>query len=381
MFKKIFWALVLSLVSTQAYAQYIHITAIRGSRNGSYLFREPYLENHSPVLVSLGRHTVQFENTMLHVNEIKNYSLSPDRTLFGFITHSNESLKLFIDEVPGQRLLTIHSESYENGDPSLKIYTLNDGRTIVRSNIAQFDLYDQTGQLKYSVSNASGSTKGEEISRLAISRDGSLILAYNPKILFQHSTQSRIQRINFSTGKISSFYYSENQTISNLRISDDGQFVLVTFKHGGRSEVVLFDRFANVIRKFSFHYVPDAVVLTKDDKYVTVTYKNRINVYDVLNGHQVGGTYLRSYLFYVTYFPKDRLILGLAGKYDPSSGRIHDLKVIGVDLKARKLGSGEYNESMKWYKDKINLDISRIRAHHYEIKGFSSSLVLSTENF
>lgn len=371
------FALLFSALQVQA--QNIEIRALKGGREGSYLFREPYLENHSPVLVSLNRHSVDFKNTLLNVDNIKSYGISTDHTLFSFISLKAGSLNLFTVETPGKQLIKIKSTGYQQDDSSLRIYVLNDGRSIVRSNVAHFDLYKQDGSLLNTISNISGSSGGEAVSKLAISPDGTFILAYNPKIIFKNSVQSRIQKINFNKGTINSFYYNDSMEIKDLRISQDGQFAVATLYHGSRSEVIIFDRFGNEIRKFSFHYVPDAVVLTKDDKYVTITYKNQLSVYDILNGRRVGSTSLRSYLFYGTYIPEDRMLLGFAGDYHSESGSINNIKIYGVDLKARKLGNGEYGETLKWDKQNFNLKVSRIRSHHYEIKGFSSPLILSAK--
>lgn len=368
-------------MSVQAKAQSIDITAQRGGHNGSYLLREPYITSHSPYLVHLNHSSVRFINTALQVSGIKSLGISQDHTIYSFIYQKGDSLRLFSVESPGKRLINISSSGYEKNDPSLKIYSLNDGRTIVRSNIAHFDLYNQDGTLNNAVSNAAGTAKGETISMLAISPDGTLILAYNPKIFNNNSVQSRIQKINFRSGTISLFYYNNTMSISDLRISHDGQFILATFKHGHRSKVVLFDRFGNILRKFSFHYNPDAVVLAHDDKYIAVTYKNHVEVYDILNGRSVGGTYLRSYLFYGTYIPEDHMVLCLAGDYHPGSEIINDVKVYGVDLKARKIGKGTYSASLKWDKGAFSLSISRLRMHHYEIKGFSNPLFLSAVNY
>lgn len=380
MLKKCFLVFALSFSALQVQAQNIEIRALKGGHSDSYLFREPYLENHSPVLVSLNRHSVDFRNTLLKVDNVKSYGISPDHTMFGIISFKAGSLNLFTVEAPGKQLIKIKATGYEQDDSSLRIYALNDGRTIVRNNVAHFDLYNQNGKLLNAISNISGSSGGEAISKLAMSPDGTFILAYNPKIISKNSVQSRIQKINPVNGTIHSFYYNDSMEIKNLRISQDGQFAVATLNRGGRSEVIMFDRFGNEIRKFTFHYVPDAVVLAKDDKYVTITHKNQLSVYNILNGHRAGGAYLRSYLFYGTYIPQDRMVLGFAGDYHSESGSINKIKIYGVDLRTRKLGNGEFSGTLKWDKENFNLKVSRLRRHHYEVKGLSSPLIL-TPNF
>ncbi len=217
MLKKCFLVFALLFAAPRVQAQNIEIKALKGGNDGSYLFREPYPDNQSPVLVSLNSHSVDFKNTLLKVNDIKSYGISPDHTLFGFISSKTGSLNLFTVETPGKKLIKIKSTGYEQDDSSLRIYTLNDGRTIVRSNVAHFDLYNQDGNLLNTISNISGSSGGEAVSKLAISPDGTFILAYNPKIIFKNSVQSRIQKINFHNGTINSFYYNDAMEIKKLQ--------------------------------------------------------------------------------------------------------------------------------------------------------------------
>jgi len=371
MFKKGLLTIIILASACLVKAQTLHYKAINVG-SGNYYISHRSHNSHSPFIVSIHQHAVTLKNTATRVNNNISFGVSPDHSLFGSIYSSNGSYMMGLFENPGKKILNISSLSFGTNDPSIKIYPLNNGRVIIRSNIAHFDIYNPSGKVQASFSNSSGSLQGETISKLATDYSGETVIAYNPKINKNGHEESRIQRVNPDNGHVSTIYYNNKEAISKLLMSHSGNFLAVLFRHKKNSQILIMDTYGNIVHHYKFDYKVDHIAFSNDDRYITMVQGNSVRVFNTYTGHKAGASYLRGYdVTYANYIPQDHVILGLGTDFNESSHTLHKIEFSMVNLRKRKIASKTYSGNLTWYPGHFPLQIVRLGRDHYRINGFS----------
>lgn len=379
MFKKGLLTIIFLATACMARAQVLHYKVINVG-SGNYYIGQNAKRAGTPFLISIAHQAIAFKNTAQTVGEVKSFGISPDHSIVGVLTSIQGNYKVQLFENPGDKLSKITSLSFGAKDPSLKVYPLNNGGVIIRSNIAHFDIYKPDGNIQASFSNSSGSLQGETISKLVMDHSGSTIIAYNPKIEKKNHVESRIQRVNPLNGQTSDIYYNEHRAISKIRISHNGQFLAVSLKEGHKSQIVIMDRYGNIIHTFHFDYKIDHFAFSNNDDEITMVQGNSVRVFNTLTGHKIGSAYLRGYdVTYATYIPGDHVILGLGTDYNSGSDQIHKVDFSLVNLKMRKIASKTYSGNLTWHPEHFPIHIRRLGRDHYLIEGFSSPIRLKAD--
>lgn len=373
MFKRISAVFLFLFTACAVRAQTLTATATSKVSPGSYLMAANVQEGGS-YQVLLNPSLVRFDKTGMSLQEFAGYGVSADKGTFAVLSTKGGKQEVMTIEDPGKQL-NATGLSFDVTDPSLKVYVLNNGRTIVRSNIAHFDVYGVNGTLKAAVNNASGSPKGETISKLSTDEHNRTILVYNPQINRQGYVESRIQRLDISSGQLRMIYDRKDGKINHLRISDDGNFVAVVSGH----KVRVIDVFGNPIRSLDFKDQIDGSKISENDRYITCWYSDRILVYDILSGRRVGSTTLEGpSILYADYVPEDHLIVGVAGDVDSKTNAVQHVQIEGIDLRRRKIAQGSVSGTLFWYPSLFALHVHRESTGHYRLTGFSEPLSIKT---
>ncbi|TVQ67063.1 MAG: hypothetical protein EA360_03515 [Balneolaceae bacterium] len=228
----------------------------------------------------------------------------------------------FIDSRDGFGLRTADSnareiafnplEFFRPDDQTLEIYSFDDGRTVVRDNVANFSFFSADGSLLYSVSNSSGSAQGERESRLASDKAGTSVVLYNPVILKPDGTGSRAA-IAGDDQNLHFFFESVDEEIKIAEVSENGSFITVITTGGSGDRVHLFDRFGNELYTRVSEDALTGASLTGDGRYLTLYTSGRVQVYQTVTGELLGSASSRTTLIKAIYSPEDELIVALGG--------------------------------------------------------------------
>ncbi|MEX0609383.1 MAG: hypothetical protein WD016_11260 [Balneolaceae bacterium] len=255
-------------------------------------------------------------------------------------------------------------------DSSLKIYATWNGSFIVRDNIANFSMYNSFGNIDYSVSNSSQSTEGESISELAADPAFRTVVLFNPKIVRNGQEGSRARYIK--NGKAIDFFSSQNRAIRSVHVSENGQFIgIVTYNAGTEDEVSITDRFGNELSKIPFDQTITDVRFSDDGRFVTLRSNSRVAAHSVVTGERVGSTSFRSTLHFAKYIPEDETIIALTG--DKSGSVLTNVEVHAINVSERAIEREELNFSLG-VTDLIPLKLTREGRFSYTFSGFNQKL-------
>lgn len=374
MIKKTSITLLFLLFAYMAKAQSLSITPVIRVKEGNYELT-PVGDAGGSYPVTLNKTSIRFDRTDTELHKFAGYNVSKDKSLFAFLSTKDGKQGVLTEEAPGKKL-SYHDVSFDVTDPSLKIYVLNNGRYMIRSDIAHFDLYGVDGSLLTTVNNGSGSLKGETISKLATDKHNRTILIYNPHIDQAGYVESRIQRLDMASGQLKTIYDRNDGAINHLRLSADGMYVSVI----SGTHVRVMDVFGNMIKSFDLSNKVDGSSISRNDRYITCWYGNSIVVYNLLSGKDIGSTTLRGYsILYAGYIPGDHLIVGVSGYLNPNSNAVHHMQIDGIDLKRRKIAKGSLHQTLFWHKKLFPLNFTRESDGHYRLSGLSEPLAVKTE--
>ena len=329
--------------------------------------------------------TLQFQQNSAVINgqnvrNVEAFHINGRRSLISFILRNSGSHQLDLYSTNGALINSVSELDLSGDDPSVMSYPLIDGRVVVRQNIANFTIYDTYGNISETVSNSSGSKKGESISKLAMDSGGSNIILYNPKINYSNSTGSRAQRLG-SDGYLDHLYSSRDRTIHKLHVTDSGSFILVLTKSPGTNDrVVLLDRFGNKLDQFEFdEELLDARFGLRENHMVAYS-SGRIRVFNLFSGENLGSTSIRGTgnIFYADYSPQDNQILALTGAKSSRTDYINSVEAHAVHITKRELDDTEVVNSYLTH-PQIPLQMKRAAANRYTVTGGSGDITISTD--
>lgn len=280
----------------------------------------------------------------------------------GVDIHSSSSEQLFSSQV-----------SAAPGDESLKIYARLNGSFIIRENIANFLFFDESGSIEQSISNSSQSTEGESVSELAADPAFKTVVLYNPKIVRDQieGSRARIVKPNWTTSDI---FYSGDRAIRFVKVSDNGQLIaVVSYKDGEDDKVDVMDRFGNELETFSFNQTVADLRFSEDGEFITIRSNSRVGVYSVLDGEREGSTSFRSMLHFAEYVPQDNTIIALTA--DIAGSVLSGVEFHAINVEARAIERQDYNGQLG-ITDLLSVSLDRTGSNSYSITGLSKGLNL-----
>ena len=281
-----------------------------------------------------------------------------------------DELMLSLFDPAGQRLLIQSLEFFDPADETLKIYPINNGRTVLRDNVANFTFLDPKGETLFSVSNSSQSADGERESRLAADDHGRTIVLYNPVISYGNTTGSRA-KIVYAENHERLFFNSMEMEIQDLKVSSNGAFISLLAAGGGESVVLIYDRFGNELYRYETTDSLRGVNLSPKGDFITKFTTGRVQVFNTISGEVAGSSSSRGSVVDAFYFPEDETIIMLGGAISGLS--ISDPTVTAVHLGRRQIVREDVRESIASY-DPAEIRFNREAEGQYLIKGLNKHL-------
>lgn len=316
---------------------------------------------------------IDVKNSDLYLNGYESLTISQEGLLVGVLADEGEHDARVLS-FDGNQILALEDDILTPDDPSEKIYVLANGKTIIRSNISNFGFYSPTGEYLYTISNNTGSSEGETISKLAYDPMGRTIVLYNPKILGSGKSSSRVTYVSQEGNK--ELIFNENsRTIKYLNVSENGAFIgIVTESPGTKDQVVVIDKFGNEYIRTTSDEDLKGIHFSEGNSHITVYSGGRMAVYNVSSQERVGSSSIRgASLLYANYIPEDNILLGLAGQYNSDTDLITETEVKAVDFNRRKISSGSISTPLS-RTENIPIGIKRISAQSYLLTGLNKHL-------
>jgi hypothetical protein len=271
----------------------------------------------------------------------------------------------------GSRLTQTELEFFDTTDRTLAVFQFDDGRAIVRDNVANFTFFDAGGKILYSVSNSTQSPEGERISLLAADPSGKTVVLYNPVISLGGGATGSRARLVFGEDDHDIFFRSDSREIEQLRVSADGSYITMLTKSGSSQRAHIFDRFGNEL----FTMDPDdtqlGISLSGRGEYLTTYSRGRVQVYNMITGERVGSTSSRNPVLYATFIPQDESIIAFGGNLN--NGTISNPTVTVIHVGRRQIAREDLNMNLAAI-DLNQLEIEREGANRFLLKGLNRNL-------
>ncbi len=298
------------------------------------------------------------------------WAISNQRSKLSFLMR-REALLLNSFDDNGVKLIEKELEFFDPSDNTLKVYQFDDGRAVVRDNVASFTFFDAKGEQVYVISNTSQSVDGERESQLSSDKAGRTIVLYNPVIAYGSDTGSRARMV-FGENHLETLFSSTEREIKSLNVSDDGAYVSMIVTTGSTDEILVFDRFGNQI----FSLIPDdqvrGVTLTRNATHLTTFAGNRMQVYEILSGDRIGSASSQATIVYAEYLPEDDVILGLGGSLS-NTGIIASPTVTAVHIGRRQIAREQVDLPLAQL-HKGSISFTRNSSGRYTVNGMNREI-------
>jgi len=300
------------------------------------------------------------------------WSISPGKNKLAFL-QKQEVLYLRSFDYTGKLLFEKALDFFDRDDTTLGVFQLNDGRTVIRDNVANFSFFDSRGGQIFSITNFAQSPDGERESRLAADDFGRTIVLYNPVIAYGSATGSRAQ-LMFGEDQTEPFFRDDNREIKSLEISDDGAFITIIATDGSSDLVLIFDRFGNELFSLDADGVLAGVVVSSNGEYVTTFRDARMQVVRLSDGEVLGSASSRNNIIKAAYFPEDELLVSLNGTVN--NNRIANASITAVHVTRRQIASENISIQLALLQPG-EIDFQRGGTNQYRLSGLNRDLLLN----
>ena len=357
--------LFLTLICGQSMqAQSITVNAVQQHLN--------YNQNTFPIYNS----TLSIQSTSLQIGDVsfnqpRSWAKSSRGNKVSLLINRGELYLINVD-ASGNTIVDNSLEFFDPADPTLNVYSFNDGRSIIRDNVANFSFFDATGKLMYSFSNSSQSVDGERESQLSSDAGGRTVVLYNPVIAYGNNTGSRAT-ILYGEEDSYEFFRDPQREIRQLHVSNDGAFITVLAVNSSGSQLLLFDRFGNELYQYLTDDELQGTSISSDANFITKYSSGRVQVYNMQSGELMGSASSRSTILYAAYIPQDETVLALGGSL--SNRNISNPTITAVHLGLRQITRSEIDLSLS------TLDRDKIRFRRTGVRNYSLSGLNKTLNF
>ena len=363
--------LVIFLLPSIAIAQSLNIAVTQETQsNGSAAFSLA-----DGVAVELESQKVRFMNSgnTAHFSEI---GISPDRSVVSLLDNTQGKAEVTLLNARGDTLNRYTSIALGSNDPSLSVYPTDAGHVLLRNNIMNFTFHDQAGEIGTNISNGSQTDQGETISELVMNPGQETMIIYTSKIKKGDELGSKAQLIS-ADKQLQRIYQRDDRYIKDLRVTNDGNLVtILTAAEGTSDQVVVLDKYGNEINTVTAEEELIGANASADGEHLTLFSDNRIRVYNLLNGENIGSTSLQQPVFMANYFSDDQILLILSGNYSAASGELNNMEVKAVDLNRRDIVSEPFSNALQFH-EAFTPEINRVSANQYQLRGANKELNIS----
>lgn len=299
------------------------------------------------------------------------WSFSFLNTKAAFLQRSN-GINLLSYNAKGDLLIEKNLQYFTPSDNTVNAYQFENGEVVLRDNVANFTFLTAKGETAYQVSNSSGSTDGEQESKLASDLFATTIVLYNPVIAYGSSTGSRAQLI-YGEQDTDLFFSSRNQEIRNVQVSENGEFITLVISDNDESRVLIFDRFGNELFEISSSEDLVGATLSDGATHLTIYSSSRVQVYEVPTGDRLGSASSRTSILFAGYDPDSQTIIALGGSQNGL--RIEEPEITAISISEREIVREEIRLSLSTL-DLNRLSISRTGENSFLLSGLNRNLLL-----
>ena len=327
-------------------------------------------ENDYPIKdgkISLKRDQIQIADHQF-TNPV-GWSISPMGYKTSFLENRGV-LILHTINYDGQEMRDEELDFFDPSDETIQLYQFDDGRTILRDNVANFTFLDPMGNTVFSESNSSQSQDGERESQLAADVNGNTIVLYNPVIRYGDQTGSRANLV-YGDQDSEIFFRDDEREIKQVKVSENGSFITILTQNGSGSRVLIFDRFGNDLNSMDFDEELEGVALDSTGEFLTVFTSGRVQVYNQIDGERLGSASSRASVIHAEFQPKDDTVIIFGGSV--SERQITNPSLTAVHLTHRQIA----REDVGFTVSSLSVDdirISRTGNNRYRIDGLNQPL-------
>lgn len=301
------------------------------------------------------------------------WTFSPRNLKVGLLGGGQDLSLTQLDD-KGEALIEKELEFFDPADETLELYAFDDGRSVVRDNVANFSFLDATGDVQFSISNSSQSPEGERESQLAADPKGRTIVLYNPVI--SHGSQTGSQaRLVYGPEEHEVFYRDDTREITDAIVSNNGTVVALLTSSGSDDTVLIYDRFGNELNRINADAGQKGVALSDRGGFITIYSGGRVQVYNALTGERVGSSSTRSSVIYATYIPEDETIIILGGS--EADNGISEPTITAVHVSLRQIAREDIGLSLA-VTDLDDLYLQRTAANQFRLSGLNQHLDIQT---
>lgn len=299
--------------------------------------------------------------------------ISPDRSIISLLENEQGKAVVTLLNARGDTLNKYTSISLGSSDPSLSVYPTNAGHLLLRNNIMNFTFHDELGGIGTNLSNGSSTEQGETITELVTNPDHETFILFTAKIKSGNNIGSKVQLID-PEKQLRLIFQSDDRYIKDLQLSDDGNMVtVVTAADGTDDQVLVMDKYGNEINTITADDKLEGAKLAADGKHLTLFSENRIRVYDLIQGENLGSTSLQQSVYMADYFSEDDMLVIVSGNYSSASGNLENIEVKSVDIAGRNIVS-ENISGMLSFHEALAPKIRRVSANQYHLEGANREL-------
>jgi hypothetical protein len=320
--------------------------------------------------------SLEFSESGQRISDFVSYGISSDRSVVSLLQRSSNEARIVLFSSEGDTLNAYSGSKIGRSDPSLGIFSLNNGNTLLRDNITNFTFFDTHGEIYNSTSISSQTEDGEQISEVVISRNNETLVLYSPKVRRGNNLGSRAEVMTYS-GDFNRLFSDTERYLKDVSLSANGDMVVaITAREGTDDRVVIMDRYGNPLNTISTSENLNGAVLSADSDYITLYSGGRIMVYEVLSGDRLGATSSGSSVFLADYFPEDNILLALTGNYSERRGILNGVEFRAINLEQREITSTEFSSPLG-FSENITPRFVRIDTDSYRLEGSSKEIEIN----
>ncbi len=357
---------LLLLIPAQLLGQSVSVNAASGHEsltNSEYSLSEGAVQVSGNQLLFAGQ----------SVSQVISWAASSGGEKIGVI-ESGTGIKLHGFDYSGNKLFESELEFFQQSDETIKVYSYETGKMILRDNVANFSFLNPKGESLFSVSNSSQSTGGERTSMLSSDAHGKTVVLYNPLIVYSNGRGSRAT-IVFDEQNRQEFFRSDNREILDLKVSEDGSFITLLTSGSGNNYGYLFDRFGNELFSVELAEGQLGLSVSNGGEFLTNYSSGRVQVHNTISGETIGSSTSRNPVLYASYMPQDEVIIVLNGR--SSNGAISEGMITAIHVTKRQIARSDINFTIS-ARDLQSLSLEKTGTNRYNLTGLNKSLDLRT---
>ncbi len=300
-------------------------------------FRTDLLREDSGSSMRIREGELIFGDGSAMVSGFHQASISEDRSFVGILFVRGDQVAAEIYRSDGALLHRISRiAGYDPGDPSIRLYMLNNGSFVYRDNIASFTYFDERGEEISQIFNSAGSPEGEAVSEFASTPFGHRMVAFNPRIFSGEQVGSRIRDIRFGDeGR--TLTQSGNRSIQSVRMHPSGRLMLAHLldEPSDRHYAMVLSVRGDILADIDYEDNEiEEVVLSPCARYVTGRASGRAMVHEVASGERLGSASFRERVQAASWMPDGKLAV-LTGTRN--NNRLENIRMHVIDVRQRRV--------------------------------------------